>query len=370
MAQKVDLGVFLPVGNNGWIMSKNSPQYMPTWELNKNVSQFAESIGVDYVFSMAKWGGLDGETEYWNHTLESLTLMGGLAAVTNRMRLVASVSPLLTHPAIVAKMVVTVDNIAAGRLSLNIVSSNNQEYGRLGLYPDNWESFRYDYTYEWLDVCKRLWTEDRVDFKGKYFTLTDCMSGPKPVQKPHPRIVCATGSEAGFRFVAEQCDEAFLGSSMAVDKNTVGDKTAAKNNASQKAKEMARELGRTIKTQTLVIVVPSESDEQGKEIIEHYRQGADYEAITNLWDPGCAGDKLARGKELVGGPGGYPSRLFYYAPAFAGSPKTTADLLEELAVDGDFDGLLLSFPDYMEGLSYMYKKIMPILRRRHLLPEH
>jgi pyrimidine oxygenase len=194
------------------------------------------------------------------------------------------------------------------------------------------------------------------------------MSGPKPVQKPHPRIVCATGSEAGFRFVAEQCDEAFLGSSMAVDKNTVGDKTAAKTNASQKAKEMARELGRTIKTQTLVIVVPAESDEEGREILEHYRQGADYEAITNLWDPGYPGDKVARGKELAGGPGDYPARIFYYAPAFAGSPKTTADLLEELAVDGDFDGLLLSFPDYMEGLSYMQKKIMPILRSRHLLP--
>jgi pyrimidine oxygenase len=60
--------------------SKTSPQYKPSFELNKDVSQLAERIGFDYVFSMAKWGGLDGETEYWNYTLESLTLTGALNA--------------------------------------------------------------------------------------------------------------------------------------------------------------------------------------------------------------------------------------------------------------------------------------------------
>jgi pyrimidine oxygenase len=35
----VDFGVFIPIGNNGWLISENSPQYMPTWELNKNVVQ-------------------------------------------------------------------------------------------------------------------------------------------------------------------------------------------------------------------------------------------------------------------------------------------------------------------------------------------
>ena len=48
------LGVFMPVGNNGWILSKSAPQYLPTYQLNKDVALLAERIGFDYIFSMAK----------------------------------------------------------------------------------------------------------------------------------------------------------------------------------------------------------------------------------------------------------------------------------------------------------------------------
>lgn len=47
----------MPVFNNGWIISKNAPQYMPTWEMNKEIGQYAESIGFDFLFSAVKWRG-------------------------------------------------------------------------------------------------------------------------------------------------------------------------------------------------------------------------------------------------------------------------------------------------------------------------
>jgi pyrimidine oxygenase len=355
MSKHANLGVFLPVGNNGWIISKNSPQYKPTYAHNRDICRLAESLGFEYVFSMAKWGGLDGETEYWNHTLESLALTAALATQTERMRLVASVSPLLTHPAIIAKMVATVDDVAQGRLSLNIVSSNNREYGRLGLYPEGWDSFRYTYTYEWLTVCKRLWAEDRVDFEGKYFTLRDCMSGPKPVQQPRPLIVCATNSDSGFQFVVNECDEAFMGGA-SPDRVKAG---------SKRLKEMGRAAGRTIKTQTHFVCIPADTDEQALEIVEHYREGADYEAICNLWDPGYTGDKRARGKELVSAPG-FPRALFYRARVVAGSATTIADAIQDLVGNGDLDGVLLSFPDYIRDLGRFGQEVIPILEERGL----
>jgi pyrimidine oxygenase len=134
-ADRVDrfrLGVFMPVGNNGWIMSANAPQYMPTFELNRDVALLAEKVGFDYVFSMAKWTGYGGATRFWEYTIESLTLMAALAPLTTNLRLVASVAPVLIHPAIVAKMAVTLDHISGGRLGLNIVSSD-YEYRRMGL---------------------------------------------------------------------------------------------------------------------------------------------------------------------------------------------------------------------------------------------
>src|SRR4051812_7391800 len=60
-AHMVDLGIFLPVTNNGWIISKTSPQFLPTFALNRAICELAERIGFDYVFSMAKWRGFGGE---------------------------------------------------------------------------------------------------------------------------------------------------------------------------------------------------------------------------------------------------------------------------------------------------------------------
>src|SRR6202158_239199 len=111
----MDIGVFIPIGNNGWLISTTSPQYMPTFELNKQIVQKAEQYGLDFALSMIKLRGFGGKSEFWNHNLESFTRMAGLAAVTSRIRLYATVATLTLPPAIAARMTSTVDNIAPGR---------------------------------------------------------------------------------------------------------------------------------------------------------------------------------------------------------------------------------------------------------------
>ena len=78
----MDLGIFIPIGNNGWMMSKEAPQYMPSFALNKTTAERAEAAGFEFLLSMVKLRGFGGETEFWDHNLESFTLMAGLAAVT------------------------------------------------------------------------------------------------------------------------------------------------------------------------------------------------------------------------------------------------------------------------------------------------
>ena len=82
MGRNIDFGVFLPVTNNGWIISTTSPQYMPTFELNRTVTDKAERFGFDFAMSMIKLHGFGGPSEYWDHNLESFTMMAGLGAVT------------------------------------------------------------------------------------------------------------------------------------------------------------------------------------------------------------------------------------------------------------------------------------------------
>ena len=51
----MQLGVFIPIGNNGWLISTTSPQYKPSFDLNKTIVQKAEGFGFDFALSMIKW---------------------------------------------------------------------------------------------------------------------------------------------------------------------------------------------------------------------------------------------------------------------------------------------------------------------------
>ena len=94
----MDIGVFIPIGNNGWLISTTAPQYKPTFDLNRQIVQKAEQYGLEFALSMIKLRGFGGKTEFWDHNLESFTLMAGLAAVTQRIQLYASVAVLTIPP--------------------------------------------------------------------------------------------------------------------------------------------------------------------------------------------------------------------------------------------------------------------------------
>ena len=349
----LELGVFLPVGNNGWIMSKTAPQYLPTFELNKQISVLAEEIGFDYVFSMCKWRGFFGETKFWNTTVESTMLMAGIAPYTHEVKLISSIAPAIVHPAVFAKMAATMDDICGGRLAVNIVSAaNRDEYVQMGLYQDNFESYRYDYTAEWLHIVKALWTQESVTFHGKYFDVEDCYSDPKPVQRPYPQIVCATSSERGFQFVAEECDYAFLSA------NT----SEQFNSGSLKAKSIAAQYGREVKTQAHLILVLGETEEEAQQLFKVYREGADMEAIANTFHLRIResnAERVAKLTERFESEG----NIFYSALWFVGGPERTADFLADLAINGQVDGIVLIFHDWLPAMRTFHDKVMPLMRR-------
>ena len=95
----MEIGVFIPIGRNGWIVSTTSPQYNPSFELNKQTTLNAERYGLDFVLSMIKLRGFGGESGFWDQNLESFTLMAGLAAITSRIKLYATVPTLVIPPA-------------------------------------------------------------------------------------------------------------------------------------------------------------------------------------------------------------------------------------------------------------------------------
>ena len=357
MGRHVDFGVFLPVTNNGWIISKTSPQFLPSFAHNRDIAQLAERIGFSYVFSMAKWRGFGGDVEFWKHSIESMILMTGLAAAAPTLRLIASIAPALMHPAVFAKMAATMDDVASGRMGFNIVSAGNKgEYTQMGMWPENFEDYRYEYCEEWATVVKRLWTEDSVTMDGKYFKLEDCQSWPHPIQSPPP-LVCATTSERGWKFVAEHCTAALFG----------GKDPQDQMKTSRRIKEVAAEHGRgDVRTHTLINLIQGDSDADAAAILKHYQAGADHEAIENIYRLRVREKVDTRAAQLRDRFESNLNRLFYAGIPFLGGPERVADMIEELAVDGDLDGFLFIFPDFVEGLKKFDAQVMPILRQRGL----
>src|SRR6202453_1963358 len=172
----MQIGVFIPIGNNGWLISENSPQYWTTFALNKQTTLTAEKYGLDFVLSMIKLRGFGGKTEFWDHNLESFTLMAGLAAVTSKIKLFATSATLTVPPAIAARMTSTIDSISHGRFGLNLITGwQRPEYSQMGLWPgDDYFGRRYDYLGEYVQVLRDLWRDGRSDFKGDFFQMDDC----------------------------------------------------------------------------------------------------------------------------------------------------------------------------------------------------
>ena len=175
----MDIGVFIPIGNNGWLISKNSPQFKPTFDLNKEIVMKAEKYDMDFALSMIKLRGFGGETEFWDYNLESFTLMAGLAAVTSKIQLYATAATLVLPPAIMARMATTIDSISNGRFGVNLVTGwQRPEYSQMGMWPgDEFFGNRYEYLDEYIKVVKELW--EKVILKAstsKWMTAECCLN--------------------------------------------------------------------------------------------------------------------------------------------------------------------------------------------------
>ena len=354
----MDIGVFIPIGNNGWLISETSPQYKPSFELNNRVVQKAEAYGLEFALSMIKLRGFGGKTEFWDHNLESFTLMAGLAAVTERIKLFASTAVLTLPPAIVARMASTIDSISGGRFGINIVSGwQSAEYDQMGLWPgDHYFGERYDYATEYVQVMKELWANGQSDFKGKYFTMNDCRLEPRP--SAPIRIVAAGQSGRGMEFAAEYADYNFiLGSGL----NT----PAAFAPANERLLASAEKTGRDVGAYVLMMVIADETDEAAMAKWNGYRDGVDKDALAWMADQGnkdTNADATSTAKS-INLPAG---AVNFNMGTLVGSYATVAKMLDEVAAVPGTKGIMLTFDDFIIGMEQFGTRIQPLMECRRL----
>ena len=180
------------------------------------VGKEAEKEGLDsvWVFERLLWpvkpqtpyGGVPNApipVEYQS-VLDPLETLTYLAGNTQRISLGTSIIDILFHnPVILARRFATLDVLSGGRVIAGLgLGWSKDEYDASGV-PFRQKGARAD---EYLEVLKRIWTDDVVEFKGQFYNIPASKIGPKPVQKPHPPILLGAYTPKTFPRIVNYAD--------------------------------------------------------------------------------------------------------------------------------------------------------------------
>jgi alkanesulfonate monooxygenase SsuD/methylene tetrahydromethanopterin reductase-like flavin-dependent oxidoreductase (luciferase family) len=188
-----------------------------------SIARKAESLGYDSL-------SVNDHIVFRTSWLDSLSILSGVAAVTNRIKLGTSILNIVVRsPVICAKSLAAIDILSSGRLFAAGVGpgSHKADYDVCGIpFEQRWSRFN-----EALEIFNILWNKGRqegeeddddaydnnrmsttstlhVDYAGKYYQLEKISAAPRPFQNPHPPIFVGTwgSSEAGLRRAAKYGD--------------------------------------------------------------------------------------------------------------------------------------------------------------------
>jgi len=141
-----------------------------------------------------------------NASLDAWILLSHLSAVTSNVRLGTVVTPIpLRPPTILAKITSTVDILSGGRVILGVGAGwHRPEFEGYSEWND--DATRVSKTEEGVRLILKLWTEDRVDFEGRFYSARGAVLEPKPIQKPHPPIWFGTYGRRMLKITARYGD--------------------------------------------------------------------------------------------------------------------------------------------------------------------
>lgn len=235
--RQLKLALFMNTTEYAWMYEKALSESEFEFSLYKNLAQMAERAKFDAVFLADivavndRNRGIEAASHMGNAVVfEPLTMLGALAAVTEKIGLVATASTTYHQPFHVARMIGGLDHISKGRIGWNVVTSQGEaEAAAFGLDAQLDTNFRYERASEFVDLVFELWNSwegdaflrDKasaryfdpakvhpVDHKGKHFKVRGALNVPCPPQG-RPVISQAGSSEPGFELAARTADVMF-----------------------------------------------------------------------------------------------------------------------------------------------------------------
>jgi F420-dependent oxidoreductase-like protein len=264
-------GIFVPQGWRMDLVGIGDP--VEQWEAMTAVAKTADAGSWDSIWVYDHFHTVpDPSTET---TFECWTTTAALARDTSRVNIGQMVGCNgYRNPALYAKIASTVDVASHGRLYAGIGA---------GWYEHEWRAYGYEWPElkdrmgafrEATEIIYRLWTENEVQFKGKYYSVDKPINEPKGVRKPHPSLWIGGGGEkVTLKLVAQYGDAANIGGG---DPETIREKAAI-------LKDHCDRLGRNyddIIKSTSLNIFPIDAGDDPQRATEKARGGVDWDRFS------------------------------------------------------------------------------------------
>ena len=351
--RKLKLGTFCSNLSGGCTMSTIDGVLEADWTSTVELARLGEAMDFEALVPVGRWKGFGGALDFNSAGFETYTWAAAISALTRRAGVFATSHVPTIHPVMAAKQAMTIDHISGGRFALNIVTGWHQSEIEMFGAPLLEHDRRYAMATEWLTIIKRLWTEEEpFDFAGEFYRTEKASMQPKPVQKPYPVLMCAGSSTKGREFAARHCDVNFV--------NLDSHEPDAMRARVDQVRRLARdEFGRDIQVWANAYIFHGDTEEDARRYYHHaVHERGDWEGVDNLIrimginSQSIPPDRLALLKEhFVAGWGGY---------SIVGTKEHTVEALLRLQQVG-FDGILLSWPRYIQDMQRFHAETYPLV---------
>jgi len=176
-------------GDDDFLGNRN-PAFKSSWENTSKIIKTADELGFRNVLCPSSYQvGQD-----------TLSYVAAMATATEQINFLAAVRCGELHPPMLARTISTLDHMLKGRLTINIISSDLP-----GVQLSS--SKRYARSREVIEILKQSWTQDRIEFNGKYYQLSLPTDPVKPYQQNGGPLLYFGGySPDGVDLCAEHCD--------------------------------------------------------------------------------------------------------------------------------------------------------------------
>jgi alkanesulfonate monooxygenase len=281
--------------------------------------------------------------------LEPWTSCAALAALTERIELIAAIKPLLYHPVVLAKLALQIEEISRGRFALNLVNAwNKAELERAGIpFPPH--DARYAYGREWAGVVEALLRGERVRHHGPHFQVSDFVLRPAGTYRSRPPIYVGGESEPARALVAE------LGDVWLLNGRPLAELQPLLDDARSRARPGLAALRFGLSAFVIARETAAEAQAYHEHLLQLTERDAHREARARNVDPDVAMHKALAHFRHVGTNGGTAAGL-------VGSYDEVAARIVEFYCAG-FDSFLLQFQPFEADMRSFAEHVAPRVRR-------